>query len=182
FAEGRMNTRNSRRGGILSGLLLTALGIVVLIVVAGVFVARNVRVMTSHRGSGDDVSIDIPGGHVNVRARHGGMNAASLGIPSYPGATQQHDGGGAAFEWISNDGKEDKGIAVSGAELFTTDSAAQVLRYYRTQLPGWIVVTERDGSTRFEMAKNGYKRIVGIREKRDGTHIGVATIGEPASN
>jgi hypothetical protein len=176
-----MHTEDPRRGGILSGLLLTALGIVVLMVVAGVFVTRNIRIITSHRRGGDDVSIDIPGGHLNVRA-HGSLNPTSLGIPIYPGAVQNHDGGGAAVEWSSSDGKEDKAIAVAGAELITQDSSDQVLAYYRNQLPNWVIATNRDGSTRLELNKDGYKRIVAIKETRDGTHIGVATIGEPASN
>jgi hypothetical protein len=35
---------------------------------------------------------------------------------------------------------------------------------------------------RMELREGGYKRIVAIRERHDGTHIGVASIGEPASN
>lgn len=177
-----MDTKDGQRGGILSGLLLTALGIIALMVGAGIYVAHNVRVVNSHRERGDDFSIDIPGGHFNMRARHTGISPTSLGIPTYPGATQEKDGGGASFSWSSDDGKVEKAIAVSGTEFLTSDSADQVLNYYRTQLPGWFIVSDRDGGTRLELNKDSYKRIIAIREKRDGTHIGVATVGEPASN
>jgi hypothetical protein len=54
--------------------------------------------------------------------------------------------------------------------------------YYRNQLPNWVVVKERHGAVRMELREGGYKRIIGIHERYDGTHIGVASIGEPASN
>ena len=88
----------------------------------------------------------------------------------------------ATFEWTSPDGKQDKGMAVGGASLITEDPQSKVLAWYREQLPNWIVITDRDGSTRFELNKGGFKRMVIIHEKSDGTHIGVASVGDPASN
>jgi hypothetical protein len=41
---------------------------------------------------------------------------------------------------------------------------------------------ERDGAVRMELRDGGYKRIIGIHERHDGTHIGVASVGEPAAN
>lgn len=73
-------------------------------------------------------------------------------------------------------------MSVAGATLFTTDSPARVEEFYRGQLPDWLVVTQRDGSTRFEHKKGGVHQIVAIHTKSDGTHIGIAAIGQPASN
>ena len=175
-----MKIAGSRRGGILMGLILTAGVIITFAVVTGIYVAHNVRVRPN-RSDGNDVSIDIPGGHFSIRGRDN-LDPATLGVPIYPGATRVKKGGGATFEWTSSDGKEGKGFSVAGGDLFTRDSADKVLDYYRGQLPNWIVITDRDGSTRLEFKDGGAKRIIAIREKSDGTHIGVATIGEPASN
>jgi hypothetical protein len=177
----RTKKADHRHGGILAGLLLTGLAILALAVTAGFYLARNVRVMTAHRNRGDDVSIEIPGGRFEIRA-HEDLNPASLGVPVYPGAKRVKHGGGATFAWISRDGNEEKGLSVAGVELYTPDPARDVVEYYRSQLPNWLMITERDGSTRLEFAKGGYKRIIGIREKGDGTRIGVASVGEPASN
>jgi hypothetical protein len=66
--------------------------------------------------------------------------------------------------------------------MVTSDSLDKVVDYYRNQLPNWVVVKERHGAVRMELREGGYKRIIGIHERYDGTHIGVASIGEPASN
>jgi hypothetical protein len=171
----------SRRGGILGGLLVTAAVIVVLTIAAGLFVVRNVRVETAHRHGGDDVAIDTPGGRFQIRA-HEDLDPAAVGVPIYPGSRRVKDSGVATFEWVSADGKQEKGMSVAGASLFTTDSPSKVREYYRTQLPNWLTMTDRDGSTKFEFHKDGHKQIVAIREKDGGTSIGVASIGEPASN
>jgi hypothetical protein len=171
-----------RRGGILSGLLITALGIVCLAIMCGMYVARNVHVTTSsnHHG-GDNVSIDTPAGHFSIRA-HDEPGGIPSDVPVYPGAYVRRDsGGGAVFQWDGKDGK-DRGFSVSATEMITPDSASKVLDFYRTQLPNWIVVTEHDGATRFEFHDGGYKRIIAVHSKYDGTHIGVASVGEPASN
>jgi hypothetical protein len=71
---------------------------------------------------------------------------------------------------------------VSALELITQDPARKVFDYYRNQLPSWVVAEDHDGEMRLELKQGGYKRIVGIHEQNDGTHIGVASVGEPASN
>jgi hypothetical protein len=166
---------------IIFGVLLTGIAFVAFVAVAGFYLARNVRVMTAHRNRGDDVSIETPGGRFEIRA-HEDLDPAALGVPVYPGARRSRDGGAATFAWTSRDGNEEKGLSVAGADLYTPDPAGKVVEYYRAQLPNWLIVTERDGSTRFEFKRHGYKRIIGIREKDEGTHIGVASVGEPASN
>jgi hypothetical protein len=171
----------ARRGGVLSGLLFMFLAIIGLAIVGSLYIVRNVRVQTTHRHGGDDVSIETPGGRINIRA-HEDLDPASVGIPIYPGAMRRKDSGVATFEWASADGSVEKGVSFAGAGLYTTDPSSKVLEYYRTQLPGWLIVTDRDGSTRFEFKKGGYKRMIAIHEKNDGTHIGIASVGDPASN
>ena len=171
----------SRRGGIVSGLLLTALAIAVLVAAVALYAVHNVKVDTLHSHNGDNVSIDTPAGHLQIQA-HEKLNPESLGIPLYPGAKRAKDGGGATFSWTSSDGKDDKAVSVAGGDFLTPDPPGRVVEYYRSQLPNWMIVTDRDGATHLEFTRDGYKRIVAIREKGDGTHIGVASVGEPASN
>ncbi len=174
--------QNPRRGGILSALLLTGLVIVCLAVAGGLYFARNVRVVTTDRSGGSDVSIDTPAGHLTVRTHDKG-GAEVAGIPVYPGARAvRNSGGGAVVEWTSNSGRLDKGVAVSASETVTDDPVDKVADYYRAQLPNWMVVNKRDGAVELELREGGYKRIVGIHAEHDGTHIGVASAGEPASN
>jgi hypothetical protein len=140
-----------------------------------------VRVLTSHRNGGDDVAIETPGGRLQIRA-HEDISPARLDVPVYPGAVRTNDSGAATFEWESADGKQQKGMSVTGVSLRTPDAEHKVLDYYRTQLPNWMVINERHGGTRFELNKGGYKRIIVVTEKSDGTHIGIASVGQPASN
>ncbi|MDE3197286.1 MAG: hypothetical protein KGN84_13130 [Acidobacteriota bacterium] len=172
--------KRSSRDGRIGGCFITL--IVLACVAFGiVYFLRNLKVVEHHRGSGDDVSIDTPAGRIEIRSQKD-VDPAALGIPVYPGATRTKDGGGATFSWTSRDGNVDKGLSVTGGELSTPDPASKVLDYYRTQLPNWIVRENKDGSTQFELKEGGYRRIVVVHEKSDGTHIGIANIGEPASN
>jgi len=158
-------------------LTLVALGMV-----AVNYVANNVKVVTAHRSGGDDVAIDTPAGRINIRA-HKNLDPATLGVPIYPDAKRSREGGGASFEWTSSDGTSDKAMAVAGGEYVTSDSVEKVQAWYHEHLPNWVVSTDRhDENAHFELNEGGYKRIIAIREKGDGTHIVVATIGEPASN
>ena len=172
-----------KTGGILAGLLLTGCVFLFLVMAAGVFVARNVHVRSAERNDGSDVSIDTPAGHLSVRA-HENSGWTASDVPVYPGARRANDGGGgnAVVEWTSSNGKHDKEFSVSASEMVTPDSVDKVVRYYRDQLPTWIIATENDGAVRLELHEGGYKRIVAIHERHDGTHIGVASVGEPASN
>ena len=177
-----MKAHGSRPGGIVFGLLLSASLVACLIVAGGLFVARNIRVDTTARNDGDDVSIDTPAGHLSVRA-HEKTGSAAADVPFYPGARHTKDSGGdAVIEWNSTNGGSDGGFAVSASETVTSDPLEQVVNYYKTQLPSWVIVNERGGAVRLELQEGGYKRIIAIRERNDGTHIGVASVGEPASN
>ena len=174
--------RNSRRGGIISGLLTSFAILILLGVVGGIYLVNNVRVQTTHRGGSDNVAIDIPGGHLNIRA-HERMDPGTLGVPLYPGATRRKENsGGASFQWSSSDGSSDRAVAVAAGEFYTSDSPEKVFSWYRAQLPNWVIVTEEDGISHMELREGGFKRIVAIKRKFDGTHIAVASAGEPASN
>jgi hypothetical protein len=180
----RQNPQPARqRGGILFGLLLSGLAGLCLLVVGGIYLASNIRVHTAERAGGADVSIETPAGHLTMRA-HERAGSAATGVPLYPGARKTGDshGGDAVFEWSSSNGKDNHGFAVSASEMVTDDPLEKVVDYYKTQLPDWVIVHERTGAMRMELAEGGYKRIIGIRERHDGTHIGVASVGEPASN
>jgi hypothetical protein len=177
-----MKTTDPRRGGILSGLLLIGAGLTCLVVVSAIYLAHNIRVDARSGAGGENVSMDIPGGHLSVRA-HDGLDPEALGVPVYPGAKRSRDhSGGAVFEWNPADGGENKGLSVAGGETVTSDSASKVLDYYRRELPAWKIVEERDGGTRLELDKGGYKRFIAIEEKSDGTHIGIASVGEATAN
>ena len=106
----------------------------------------------------------------------------AVGVPVYPGARRTDSSGGAEFEWVSADGRDEKGMSVAGASFITTDPASKVIEFYRGQVSNIVVIKERDKHVRLEYTEDGLKRIIGIREENDGTHIGVAAIGPPASN
>jgi len=181
--EKSMRSSGFRQGGILVGLLVAGAVFVCVMIAVAFSVARNVQVRTAERVDGNDVSIDTPVGHLSVRA-HENESWAASDVPVYPGArnSKDHDRGGAVVEWTSNNGKSDGGFSVAASEMVTPDSADKVISFYKNQLPDWVIVNEHDGAVRFELKESGHKRIIGIHGKRDGTHIGVASIGEPASN
>jgi len=178
-----MKNPNSERGGILGALLITGAVVVCLMILGGIVVARSVHVSTTARNGGDDVSIDLPGGHLEVHA-HDKAGTAVKDFPVYPGShsSEHNRGGDAVVQWSSNNGKSDNGFSVSASESITSDPFDKVVDYYRTQLPNWMITKQRSGHIEFELHDGGYKRVIGIHEESDGTHIGVASVGEPASN
>ena len=177
-----MKNPNSRRGGILGALLITGAVIVCLIIIGGIVVARSIHITTTARNGGDNVSIDLPGGHLDIHA-HDKAGTAVKDIPIYPGSrSSERKGGDAVIQWSSNKGGDNNGFSVSASESITSDPFDKVVDYYRTQLPNWTIAERRSGHVALELHEGGYKRVVGIHEESDGTHIGVASIGEPASN
>ena len=58
----------------------------------------------------------------------------------------------------------------------------KVTDYYRRELPHWIIGEKHDGGFRMEYSEDGYKRIVAITTNHGRTHIGLASVGEPAAN
>lgn len=176
-----MTSSDSRRGGIIAGLLFAGVVVCIAMVVGGIVVTKTIRVR-SHEGSGsEDIAIDTPGGRLNIRTRDD-MNPALAGVPIYPGAWRVNGSGGANIEWNSADGRRDKGLYIIGGEFRTHDSAREVLDFYRRQLPNLLIVSERDRHTELEYREGGIKRIISITEKNDETRIGVASIGGRESN
>ena len=176
-----MKNRNSERGGILGALLITGAVVVCLMCVGAIVIARSVHVSTNVRSNGgNDVSIDVLGNHLEVRAHEKGASAFK-DVPIYPGAhSSEHHGGDAVVQFSNKDG--DKAFSVAASEVITSDSADKVVDWYRGQLPNYTIVKKSFGNVEFEMKNGGYKRVVGIHQEGDGTHIGVASVGEPASN
>src|SRR5580658_1536361 len=125
-----MNDRSrpcSERGGILGVLLLTGCVFLFLMIAGGLFLARNIRVHTTARNGGDDVSIDTPVGHLSVRA-HEKAGTAATDVPLYPGAwNSRKSGGDAVVEWSSNNGHGDAGFSVSASEIVTSDPVGKVV-------------------------------------------------------
>jgi len=172
-----MHSAGSRRGGIISTLIFLCLIAGFAAVVGGIIVIKNVRI----HGGRHNLAIETPGGRLDIRT-HNTMNPALAGIPIYPGATQVSDsGGGAHIEWTSADGGDDSLYVIAG-EYRTHDSAREVLDFYRRQLPSLIIISEKGRNTDLEYRQGGMRRIISIREKHDGTRIGVATIGGGESN
>ena len=173
----------SERGGILGGLLAGLAVLVCIGIVAVVFVARNVHVTSSARDGAGDVSIDTPAGHLTVHGRSDGDAWPDADVPKYPGAySSENHGGAAVVQWDGKKETNDLSFSVGAAELITSDPASKVIDFYREQLPTWSVQKDEDGATKFEIKRDGRRQIVGIHERSDGTHIGVASVGEPASN
>ena len=170
-----------RRFGLFA--LLTLLTLVAVATLGVNYLSRSFRVVTSHnRAGGDDVAIDTPAGRFNIRSSQN-IDPATLGVPIYPDARRTKDSAGASFEWSSADGTSDKAVSVAGGDYVTADSAEKVRAWYHEHLPNWIVVAgKNDEKAHFELNEGGYKRMIAIIEKSDGTNIGVATVGEPASN
>ncbi|HTA44648.1 MAG TPA: hypothetical protein VK789_19505 [Bryobacteraceae bacterium] len=179
-----MDIQDSRRGGVLLGLLVSALVAVCLVAAFGMYVASQVKVTSHDRPGSGDVSIELPGGaHFSVHAREK-PGAAVAGVPVYPGSRPdpENSAGGAVIEWGSERNGKAGGIAVEASSMITDDAVDKVADYYHNQLPNWMFETKRNGEVHMELHEGGYKRIIAIDEKHGRTHIGVATVGEPASN
>jgi hypothetical protein len=176
-----MLTRDDRRGGILSGLLLSLFVILCLCVAAGVYIARNTHVISTAHGHGDDVSIETPAGRLDVRA-HSRFEAAASGIPEYPGASRQNDSGGVVLQTTPNDGSEGKDLAVSTESLETPDPVERVAAWYRERLPGWKVGKDNEKAFELEQGEGKHRRIVALEDKHGYTKITLVSLGEPAAN
>ena len=169
-----------RRGGIISGLFFAVLVCFCAVFVAGVFVSRTVRVRSTDMRNGTDVSIDTPGGRLNIRARDH-MDPSMAGVPVYPGAWRVKDGGGANIEWDSDTGG-DRTLTVVGGEYRTKDSLPRVVEFYRNQLSNLLIVSEGRRAMRLEYKDGTIKRIIAIHEENGETRIGVASIAGRESN
>lgn len=174
--------RNNRRGGALAGimlmvLILGALGIAAL-VTTGLYVADNVNVTRDR--AWDETTVETPFGSVHVRD-NAKLDPRHMGVPIYPGAVREHDSRQlASFRFDFGD--VHKAFAISAAEYRTSDSVDRVTEFYRDQLPHWLISQKDNGCLQLSFTKQGYKRIVAISEDGGETRIGLASVGEPASN
>jgi len=173
----------SRRGGIIFGLFLAATLVLVAILAAVIIVVKSVRVH-SVDDDGSDIAISLPDGHLNIRARDR-MNPALTGIPVYPGAYREKDGG-ASIQWDSKDGDSDKDLSVAAGEFRTRDSVSQVVEFYRKKLPDAALLSkggsEYNRSAKLEYRDGDIRQIISIHRQNGETRIGVAAIGGRASN
>jgi hypothetical protein len=176
---------HSQRGGLVAGLLLT-LGILALlalvgVVIGGLYVAHHIHVSKSDVARGETVNVDTPFG--SMRFRHDAkVDPKRLGVPVYPGAVLNQDRHKLAsfeFDFGSDHSKE---VSVVAGEYTTSDSLEKVRDFYRAELPHWMFTENRHGAMQFEFNEGGHKKIVALKERNGVTRIGLASVGEPATN
>jgi hypothetical protein len=176
-----MQNLHCRRGGVIFRFLLFCVLLIFLASLAGVRLLHNFHLRKVSHNGGDDVAFETPAGSFRVRA-HEALDPAAIGLPVYPGARRTDKSGGAEFEWVSADGREEKGMSVAGASFLTPDPPSKVIEFYRAQFSNLVIIKERGKSVRLEYSEHGLKHIIAIHEENDGTHIGLAAVGPPASN
>jgi len=175
--------RRSQSGGIIGifmGLVAVAMVGFFCLVIFGLYVAHNVRVEHTRNGSDETVLLDTPVGSMKVRP-HQRLDPKAVGIPIYPGAVREdRDTNAASFEFDFD--SRHKEFSVLGAEYTTSDSIDRVRNFYHQELPHWMISKSRHGRFQMEYTEDGYKRFVVLSERHGRTRIGLASVGEPASN
>lgn len=179
-----MNPRPSQQGGILAGVLAAVLILAALAVagvfVAGMYFADNIHVEKTRGANGDTVRVETPIGSMRVQ-EHKRLDPKLIGVPVYPGAVRDDaDGKAATVEFNFDSGHKE--FTVVAAEYSTGDPVEKVTEFYHRELPHWIISEKHDGGFRMEYSEDGYKRIVAITTKHGRTHIGLASVGDPAAN
>lgn len=151
---------------------------ILLLAVAGVFIARSIHVQESGGGDRKTVSIETPFGNMTV---HGDkqLNPESVGIPLYPGAERSKDRGGADFQIDA--GGLHKDVTVAVAVYNTGDAPERVEEFYQRKFPSWSTRWEREG-WRIEDKEGPTIRTIAVKREGDHTRIAVASFGAPASN
>jgi hypothetical protein len=173
---------NQCRGGALAGIILTVLvlGVLGLITLGsvGVYVADHWRV--TDRDDRGETTVETPFGSLRVRESDR-LDPAALGVPVYPGAVREHNSHALA-NFHFDFGHHHKAFAVAAAGYHTSDSVESVTAFYRNRLPHWLISDKGDGRVELSFTKGGYRRFVAICEDDGETRIGLASVGEPASN
>jgi hypothetical protein len=178
-----MSHNNLQRGGVLAGVLLSILILGALAVVgvfmAGIYFADNIHVEKIRSEKGDTVRVETPVGSLRVQA-HKRLDPKLIGVPVYPGAIRQDDNHAASVDFSFD--STHKEFTLLAAEYSTDDSIDKVKEFYHHALPHWIISQKHDSNMHMEYTEDGYKRIIAITERDGRTHIGLASMGEPASN
>jgi len=169
-------------GGVLGGLILSLLILIAIAaaLIGGLAYFSEVRINTTQGRHGQIVNVETPIGSMRVQ-EHERLDPAAVGVPVYPGAVREERNGRSATVEFSFDSSH-PGFSVVAAEYSTEDSIDRVIEFYRRQLPHWIVSHSRRRGVQMEYSENGYQRLVAIEERAGRTRIGLASIGEPASN
>jgi len=157
------------------GLLVASVVLIGLAIATVGYIVPRIRIHDQPSASGDHVRVETPFGSVRVDERKD-MKVDVGDVPIYPGAKlEKKDHGGAMvdIDW----GGGEKMISVAAAEYVTSDSVSKVRHWYRNQLPDWKV-SDRE----MIHIERGLKRIITIKERDGRTRIGIATVGEPATN
>ena len=157
---------------LVISLLVLALIVVVsiLTVVVGLrFLARGVKINVAEAEAGKkEVSIKTPVGSLEVTQD---VNEARLGLPIYPGAQRSQDQGSANVNIAFGN---EEGVRVVAAKFQTADSREKVRDFYKQRLGADVTkFTEKnqDGSTVFEIKRQGQEKIVAIHEAGPMTQI-----------
>lgn len=175
-----MPTGNARRGGALAAVLIGIAALMALAVAvaigAGVYISRHITV----REARGQTVVETPFGSLRVR-QDADFNPSRFGVPVYPGALREEDSRKlASFELDLGD--THKELSIVAAAYTTADPPDRVLAYYRGKLPDWEFRAKKRGAAHFVIDEDGHKRFVVIRAQHGRTHIGLASVGGPASN
>ncbi len=178
-----MNRNNSQRGGVVAGVLVAFLILGALAVVgvfmAGVYFADNIHVEKVKSETGDTVQVDTPVGSLRVQ-EHKKLDPKLIGVPVYPDAIREDDSHAASIDFSFD--STHKEFTVLAAEYSTDDSIDKVKEFYHHALPHWMISQKHDSNVHMEYTEDGYKRVIAITERDGRTHIGLASVGEPAAN
>jgi hypothetical protein len=164
-------------GIMLTLLILTGLAIAAL-VATGLFIAQNVRVNES--GARGETTVETPFASLRVRDSSN-FDPALVGLPVYPGAVREPDSRKVASFHLDL-GRTHKAFAVAAAEYRTNASPDRVAEFYRHEFPHWLFSEKDGGGMQLELNKGGYRKIIAIHTEDGETRIGLASVGEPASN
>ena len=178
-----MKANHSERGGILAGILVALLILAALAVVgvfmAGMYLADNIHVQKTRTSKGETVQVETPIGSMRVR-QFQRLDPKVIGVPVYPGAERRDENGAASIDFSFDSAHKE--FTFLAAEYSTNDPIDKVREFYHRELPHWIISQKRHGGVQMEYTEDGFRRIVAIHEQDGETRIGLASVGEPASN
>ena len=195
-----------RSASNIVAIVLLSVGLVVLLSVvaiwAGVrFIERGVKVHVSDAGDNKkEVSISTPFGGLEVN-KNGGVTAAGLGLPIYPGAQPAKDGDSATVSLAFGGSNK---LRVVAGKFETPDSLSKVRDFYRGRLTtqdgpfaerskidsghddfdldtgemGNFMGFDDDGKLVFKIKRKGEVRIVALKSEVSGTRVELVRVGK----